>query len=216
MVSSKYSDASPQYSNLSPLELPNKIYPEHPWAFQKAAPKTSLVGVGQAQTAKPFILNLIELIHWASFPLGFWIMHFIFVHADKIAPHVGGDLSRVFFLLLGLACQVFSGGISGNLMHEYEGWQVAPFRNLLGLSESSDSTEVKQILIPNFNNAWLRAVAYQMLFTFQTLGLGCFTMAVFGVSAPTLVLVLGGVAVALLGPHEPRTHFIRRVNRYPA
>lgn len=209
---SKFSMIPSQHSNQAPLGLPNKIYPESTWAFQKATPKTSLEGIGQSQTAKPFILNLIELIHWASFPLGFWIMDFIFVHADKISPHVGNDLNRVFLLVLGLACQVFGGGISGNLMHEYEGWQVTPFRNLLGISEDSLPTEVTQVLIPNFNNAWLRTVAYQMLFTFQTLGLGCFTMAVFGINLATLSLTIGGVTIALLGPREPRPHFTRRVD----
>ncbi|HEY9800135.1 MAG TPA: hypothetical protein V6D25_07235 [Leptolyngbyaceae cyanobacterium] len=200
-----------QDADPSLLELPDNIYPDSTWAFQKASPKTSLEDIGQAQTARQVILNLIELIHWASFPLGFWVMDFIFVHADKIAPYVGGDLNRVFLLILGLSCQVFGGGISGNLMHEYEGWQVAPFRNLLGLEESSPPSEVRQVLVPNYNNAWLRAVAYQMLFSFQTLGLGCFTMAVFGISVPTLFLVIGSVAVALLGPREPRTNFTRRV-----
>ncbi len=142
-------------------------------------------------------------------------MHFIFIHADRIAPYVGNDLNRVFLLILGLACQVFGGGISGNLMHEYEGWQVTPFRNLLGLSNSSDSAEVRQILVPSFNNAWLRAVAYQMLFTFQTLGLGCFTMAVFGINALTLALVIGSVVIALIGPREPRTKFTRQVDNEP-
>lgn len=211
MISSQDSDLSPHLDS-SPIELPDKIYPERTWAFQKASPKTSLESLGQSKTARQGILNLIELIHWASFPLGFWIMHFIFVHANTIALHVEGDLSRVFLLILGLACQVFGGGISGNLMHEYEGWQVTPFRNLLGLSETSGSGEVKQILVPNFNNAWLRTVAYQMLFTFQTLGLACFTMAVFGINILTLVLLIGSVMIALFGPREPRTKFTRKVN----
>lgn len=206
---------SPAQPEPSPMKLPNKIYPEYAWSFQKAAPKTSLEPIDQSQNAKPFILNLIELIHWASFPLGFWVMHFMFVHADKIAPYVGNDMSRVFLLVLGLACQVFGGGISGNMMHEYEGWQVSPFRNLLGLTDSSGSEELKQVMVPHFNNAWLRTVAYQMLFSFQTLGLGCFTMAVFGINGWTLTLVLGSVAIALIGPHEPRPKFTRVVYGEP-
>ncbi|KAG2424865.1 hypothetical protein HXX76_014025 [Chlamydomonas incerta] len=106
--------------------------------------------------------------------------------------------------------QVYGGGISGNMMHEYEGWQVAPFRNPLALPGGAPGdpppppADVDQTRVPRYNNAWLRAVAYQMLFTFQTFGLGCFTTAVFGINAWTSALLLGSVAVALLGPHEPR------------
>ena len=46
------------------------------------------------------------------------------MNAPKLAQILGGDYSRVFFLLLGLLSQIFGGGISGNMMHEYEGWQV--------------------------------------------------------------------------------------------
>jgi hypothetical protein len=49
------------------LKLPDKIYPDSTWAFQKASPKTSLEDIGQAQTARQVILNLIELIHWHHF-----------------------------------------------------------------------------------------------------------------------------------------------------
>ncbi|MFN9933574.1 MAG: hypothetical protein ACK55R_11510 [Cyanobacteriota bacterium] len=195
----------------SPLELPGLIYPPLPWAFQKAAPKTSL-NPTLARSARPLVLNLVELIHWASFPLGFYVLAYIFVHASVIAVHVEGDLLRVFWLQLGMACQVFGGGISGILMHEYEGWQVTPFRNILGLKEQATPQEVAQILVPNYNNAWLRAVAYQMLFSFQTAGLGFFTLGVFGPQPLILLLVFGGIAVALIGPSEPRTAFYRRVH----
>jgi hypothetical protein len=195
----------------SPLELPDLIYPPLPWAFQKAPPKTSL-NPAQARSARPLVLNLIELIHWASFPLGFYVLAYIFVHAPAIAVHVDGDLLRVFWLQLGMACQVFGGGISGILMHEYEGWQVTPFRNILGLQQQAPPQDVAQILVPNYNNAWLRAVAYQMLFTFQAAGLGFFTLGVFGPRPLPLLLLVGGIAVALIGPSEPRTAFSRVVD----
>jgi hypothetical protein len=169
----------------------------------------------QARSARPLVLNLIALIHWASFPLGFYVLAYIFVHAEVIAPHVDGDLLRVFWLQLGMACQVFGGGISGILMHEYEGWQVTPFRNILGLQSTSSPEDVSQVLVPHFNNAWLRAVAYQMLFTFQTAGLGFFSLGVFGARPLPLILVIGGIAVALLGPAEPRTQFNRLVEGVP-
>ncbi|MBE9172705.1 hypothetical protein IQ216_06270 [Cyanobium sp. LEGE 06143] len=158
------------------------------------------------------MLNLVELIHWASFPLSFWILAYIFVHADVIASHVDGDLMRVFWLQLGIACQVFGGGISGILMHEYEGWQITPFRNILGLQQNAPSEDVAQVLVPNFNNVWLRAVAYQMLFSFQTAGLDFFTLGVFGAQPLPLLLLFGGIAIALLGPSELRTSLFRVVD----
>lgn len=198
----------------SPLELPDLIYPALPWAFQKAPPKTSL-NAAQARSARPLVLNLIELIHWASFPLGIYVLAYIFVHADAIASHVDGDHLRVFWLQLGLACQVFGGGISGIMMHEYEGWQVTPFRNILGLQPQAGPEDVNQVLVPHTNNAWLRAVAYQMLFTFQTAGLGFFSLGVFGARPLPLLLLVGGIAIALLGPSEPRTRFCRVVDGVP-
>jgi hypothetical protein len=196
------------------MELPDRLYPPLPWAFQKAPPKSSL-NPTQARQARPLVLNLVEAIHWASFPLGFWILGYLFVHADVIATHLDGDRLRVFLLQLGLACQVFGGGISGILMHVYEGWQISPFRNILGLNAQSPPQDVAQVLVPSFNNAWLRAVAYQMLFTFQTAGLGFFSLGVFGARPLPLLLVGGGIAVALLGPYEPRTRFVRVVDGVP-
>ncbi|MEY2645213.1 MAG: hypothetical protein RLZZ611_1862 [Cyanobacteriota bacterium] len=213
MPSSSSSSSTPGAS-LGPLELPDCIYPSQPWACQKAPPKTSL-NPTQARQARPLVLNLVEAIHWASFPLGFWILGYLFVHADVIASHLDGDRLRVFLLQLGLACQVFGGGISGILMHIYEGWQISPFRNILGLSAQSPPQDVAQVLVPAYNNAWLRSVAYQMLFTFQTAGLGFFSLGVFGVRPLPLLLVGGGIAVAVLGPYEPRTHFVRVVDGVP-
>jgi len=213
MPTSSSSGATPDAS-VSPLELPDCIYPSEPWAYQKAPPKTSL-NPTQARQARPLVLNLVEAIHWASFPLGFWILGYLFVHADVIAAHLDGDRLRVFLLQLGLACQVFGGGISGIMMHIYEGWQISPFRNILGVSAQSPPQDVAQVLVPSFNNAWLRSVAYQMLFTFQTAGLGFFTLGVFGVQPLPLLLVGGGIAVAVIGPYEPRTHFVRVVDGVP-
>ncbi|KAG2491306.1 hypothetical protein HYH03_010312 [Edaphochlamys debaryana] len=196
------------------MSAPTTIFPETYFSTQKAPPKQSLVDIGQAGNASAPILNAIEAIHWISFPAGFWVVHYIFVHADKIAPYVGGDPTRVFFLMLGLLSQVFGGGISGNMMHLYEGWQVAPFRNPLALPEAPvPPGDVEQLRVPSYNNAWLRSVAYQMLFTFQTLGLGLFTVAAFGTSGWPPLLLAGSVAVALLGPHKGRPDF--KVNGEP-
>lgn len=66
---------------------------------------------------------------------------------------------------------------------------MAPFRNPLALPDAPTPTEVAQLRVPDYNNAWLRAVAYQMLFTFQAFGLSCFSLASFGFQPWTIALV---------------------------
>ena len=52
----------------SNMEQPDKIFPEKQWGWNKAPPKLSLtkhhLPEPQDQHALPWILNLIELIHW--------------------------------------------------------------------------------------------------------------------------------------------------------
>lgn len=99
---------------------PNAMFPpDATWSTQKAPPKDSLASLPTPQnhTAVAWKLNVIELIHWLSFPLGFYVAHYLFVNSEVLAKMaLGGDMSRVFFIILGLLCQVFGGGISGNLM----------------------------------------------------------------------------------------------------
>lgn len=200
-----------------PLGFPGLIFPALAWSWQRAPPKDSLTKLPwpQDKTAAAWILNVIELVHWASFPLGFFVAHFMFVNAAAIAPHVGGDLTRVFLLVLGLLCQVFGGGIAGNMMHVYEGWQVTPFRNPLALPNPAGPGEVDQIRVDTHNNAWLRAVAYQMLFLFQSFGQACFSAAVFGINPCTTLLIVGTAIIGVLGPHEPRPDFTVTIDGLP-
>jgi hypothetical protein len=88
-------------------------------------------------------------------------------------------------------CQVFGGGISGNMMHQYEGWQVAVFRN--PLEPYGKEAE------PGYNDAWLRAVAYQMLFSFQVMGVFFTSIGVFGVERPAMkaLAALTGIVISL-------------------
>lgn len=85
----------------------------------------------------------------------------MFNNIEKLGVRINAanTIFGVFFLLFAHVTQVYGGGISGNIMHQYEGWQVAEFRNPL-------KTDAE----PEYNDAWLRAVAYQLLFSFQTLG----------------------------------------------
>lgn len=63
-------------------------------------------------------------------------------------------------------CSLF---VALTMQHLYEGWQVTPFLNPL---QAQPVSNTGNLLVPEFNNAWLRTVAYQMLFSFQV---GCDT-----------------------------------------
>jgi hypothetical protein len=88
---------------------------------------------------------------------------------------------------------------------------VAPFRNPLALPDQPTGNEIAQERVRNYNNAWLRSVAYRYLFGFQTLGLGLFSAAVLNNRVSWAAVGLG-VAVALLGPHEPRLTLTRTID----
>jgi hypothetical protein len=187
---------------------PDIIYPPEKWAWKRAQPKSSLKKT-QKNPAPAWMLNIVELAHWVSFPIGFQLAHYLFTQAPTIAVGtLGGDTTRVFLIILGILNQVFGGGMAV-LMHVYEGWMIAPFNNLLLLPKEPSSSQVDKIRTQDYNNAWLRAAAYQMLMTFQSLGLSLFTMGTFGIKLWTKALVLGTVAIALIGPKEPRLKFTR-------
>lgn len=190
------------------------IYPDNVWEWQRAASKTSLVTeLGQENPAPSWLVNIIELAHWVSFPVGFQIALHLFRDASLIAAagNWGGSPTGVFFIMLGILNQVFGGGMAV-LMHVYEGWMISPFKNLLVLPTNPTTEQIDAIRTQNYNNAWLRAAAYQMLMTFQSLGLSLFTMGVFGVKPWTQLLVGGTVLISLLGPKEPRLDLKRTVN----
>ena len=65
----------------------------------------------------------------------------------------------------------FFGGIPGIMMHTYEGWQVAPFKNPL---------QDQNFKVFDYNNQWLRIVAYQFMFVMQYVGLITFTLGMLG------------------------------------
>ncbi len=81
--------------------------------------------------------------------------------------------------------------------------QVSPFRNPVALQETDGNAEISEVRVPQYNNAWLRAVAYKMLFGFQTVGLASFTVASFGIGPVTVTLLAGSTLVALIGPTKP-------------
>ena len=87
------------------------------WSLQKARPKKSLIllPVPQHRTAAAWILNLIELTHWAAIPMGFFAGLLIFENAPTLERVLDGDPSRVFVIVFGLLCQVFGAVISGGM-----------------------------------------------------------------------------------------------------
>jgi hypothetical protein len=97
-------------TDAGPYGYPNVIFPATAWAWQKAAPKTSLseLPTPQQQTATPCWLNIIEAIHWFSFPLGFAVARYMFSNATVLAGGLPGacGMDRVFCIILGLLCQV--------------------------------------------------------------------------------------------------------------
>jgi hypothetical protein len=88
----------------------------------------------------------------------------------------------------------------------------------LKLSNNPSPDELQAVRVSYANNAWLRAVAYQILFQFQSLGLAFFTIGVYGfkwewLSSPTsssqflialfnLLLLLFTAIVPIIGPKD--------------
>lgn len=104
-------------ANVSP-GCPSTTFPQGAkWSLKKAPPKKSLsfLPIPQDKTAAAWILNLIELTHWAVFPLGFFVAHYLFDSAPTIENTLDSSPSRVFYIILGLLCQIFGVGISGGI-----------------------------------------------------------------------------------------------------
>ena len=93
-----------------PPGYPNKIiYPGTGRGLSNPPPKKSLYKtnnpkdpVDMAWSAKACILNVIELFHWISFPIGFYLFWTMFEKSDRLAAAIGGSnpILGVFFLLL--------------------------------------------------------------------------------------------------------------------
>ena len=145
---------------------PNEGYPDQPaWSFNKAPPKASLKSVGpqqknQSGTAAAWILNLVEGAHWLTLPPSFLGSYAIMLNHDFWLKTFGGSELRV--LLWCLAPLIgFVGGLPFIITHTYESWQVAPFRNPVE----------GEFDLQDYNNGWMRAVAYKYLFIIQSVGL---------------------------------------------
>ena len=62
----------------------SKGFPYNPsWGWNKAPPKKSLRDIGMAHTANVFMLNIVELVHWAPIIPAFLMAQSILNHSDE-------------------------------------------------------------------------------------------------------------------------------------
>ena len=150
-------------------------FPSNPsWGWNKAPPKKSLYDIGMAQTANAFMLNIVELVHWAPIIPAFLMAQSILNNSDKWTSYFDNDKQRTLLFLLSPIIAFF-GGLPGIVMHTYEGWQVAPFDSPL-----RGELENTNVVVSDKNNQWLRIVAYFFIFNMQYIGLQAFSYAVLG------------------------------------
>jgi len=180
-------------------------FPSKPsWGWNKAAPKTSLTDIGMAHTANSFMLNLVELIHWAPIIPAFLMAQSILNNSEKWTTYFNNDKQRTILFLLSPIIAFF-GGLPGIMMHTYEGWQVAPFDSPL---RGGGDTNV---VVYDKNNQWLRIVAYFFIFNMQYIGLQSFSYAILG---PTFFggclkfLSVMGFLIGYLGNQDCKATFI--------
>ena len=152
-------------------------FPSNPsWGWNKAAPKTSLYSIGMAHTANSFMLNLVELVHWAPIIPAFLMAQSVLNNSDKWTKYFDNDKQRTLLFLLSPIIAFF-GGLPGIMMHTYEGWQVAPFDSPL-----RGELQNTNVVVSDKNNQWLRIVAYFLIFNMQYIGLQSLSYAVLGPS----------------------------------
>jgi len=183
------------------------------WGWQKPPPKESLYRVNltingethivdQSKTAKQWILNLIELIHWAPALPAFLMANTIYHHSHWW-EHALGHTQGVEFRMVGLILSpivAFAGGLPAMAMHEFEGWQVAPFRS---------PEDKKCVNVQEYNNERLRRVNYRFIFVLQAWGFMLQNIAVFCVNGLNGFLVPTAIVFAYIGfadqriPKEP-------------
>jgi hypothetical protein len=164
------------YSYFSPENKWFSIgFPSNPsWGWNKAVPKKSLYDINMAHSAHTFMLNLVELVHWAPLIPAFLMAQSILNNSDKWTVYFNNDSQRTLLFLLSPIISFF-GGLPGIMMHTYEGWQVAPFDNPL-----RGELEDTNVVVSDKNNQWLRIVAYFLIFNMQYIGLQTFSYAVLG------------------------------------
>jgi hypothetical protein len=180
-------------------------FPSTPsWGWNKAAPKKSLYEIGMAHTANCFMLNFVELVHWAPLIPAFIMAQSILNNSDQWTIYFNNDKQRTLLFLLSPIIAFF-GGLPGIMMHTYEGWQVAPFDSPLrgGLEDTN-------VVVSEKNNQWLRIVAYFFIFNMQYIGLQSFSYAILGphyLNGWLKFLSIMGFFVGYLGDQQYKATF---------
>lgn len=87
------------------------------------------------------------------------------------------------------------------MVHDYEGWQLAPFRSPLDIPNQDNPLHA----VGSFNNSWLRAVGYWYLIGTNTVGLLMFSVAVLGFKPWVIGWVAATLAAVFLGPWQPHS-----------
>ena len=196
------------FSNNNDNKWFSKGFPSTPsWGWNKAIPKKSLYDIGMAHTANSFMLNLVELVHWAPMIPAFLMAQTILQYNDLWTNYFDNDQQRTLFFLLSPIIAFF-GGLPGIMMHTYEGWQVAPFDSPLRGKE-----EDTNVIVSQKNNQWLRIVAYFFIFNMQYLGLQAFSYAILGPSffySTLPFLSILGFLIGYLGNQDCKATFYFR------
>jgi len=184
----------------------SKGFPSSPsWGWNKAPPKTSLKEIGMEDTATPFMLNLVELVHWTPIIPAFLMAQSILSNNDKWTNYFDNNEQRTLLFLLS-PIVAFFGGLPGIMMHTYEGWQVAPFDSPL-----RGELQNTNVVVSDKNNQLLRIVAYFFIFNMQYIGLQSFSYAVLGpthLNGYLKFLSVFGFFVGYLGNQDYKATFI--------
>ncbi|KAL4425413.1 hypothetical protein ABPG75_009429 [Micractinium tetrahymenae] len=171
-------------------EAQKELYPAPgwPWQYPAAKPGTTL--------ADGWFLWVTQAAHYAIFISQLALAHRIFQVVQL--PAVAEATALPFWAIM---CPVFQAlaGFGTVLMHEYEGWQIAPFRE-----PPVDNSSA--------NNQQLREAAFRVLFQWQGIASAFAALGVFGLerwlghtlTAPIpLAVYLAGLAVLYFGPPSP-------------
>lgn len=207
MVADSYNGGKP--------EEPLAQYPYNKdWEISKPPPKTSLAELPtpQDKTSSAFVLNLSQFFHILAFPITFYVTWTVYKNDDVIALSFDGDKFRVYLVMLSMLLQTVGSGVASMIVHTYEGWQIAPFKNPMVRPEDVTSEDIQTLRVDKYNNYWLFSIQYQILMIFQIVSMACFTMGVYGVNNNTLALMGISVAGVIAGPARPILKLARVVD----
>ncbi|MBD2207791.1 hypothetical protein H6G33_36385 [Calothrix sp. FACHB-1219] len=179
-------------ANRNITDIPD-IYPAPGWVWQYPPVKQSIL-----KFAKPLALSIVELFHYALFLTQLGVAYALY----RFPPHTSYE--SMFWLMMAPVFQILA-GFAPIVMHEYEGWQVAPFQD-------------QPLNRGQYNNERLREAAYKLLFAYQAVAAIMFIIGVYGIqqwkigfltiSNPWTLIILGSTFVWLyIGPRTPLSTF---------